>query len=82
MCQPHKMVKHTETICRLLPTNCLTVFDHFVGLGPKGLNSRKKKLMTIIFNDYYVSSILKLSDRKGSSVDRVNQIKIGNKIWK
>ena len=38
--------------------------------------------MTIIFNDYYVSSILKLSDKKGSSVDRVNQIKIENKIWK
>ena len=24
------MVKHTETICWLLPTNCLSVFDHFV----------------------------------------------------
>ena len=30
--QPHKMVKHTQTIRRLLPTNCLRVFDHFVGL--------------------------------------------------
>ena len=26
-------------ICRLLPTNCLNVFDHFVGLGPKGLSA-------------------------------------------
>ena len=26
------MVKHTQTIRRLLPTNCLSVFDHFVGL--------------------------------------------------
>ena len=31
------MVKHTQTILRLLPTNCLSVFDHFVGLALKGL---------------------------------------------
>ena len=30
-CQPHKMVKHTQTSRRVLPTNCLSVFDHFVG---------------------------------------------------
>ena len=28
--ETHKMVKHTHTICQLLPTNCLSVFDHFV----------------------------------------------------
>ena len=32
------MVKHTQTIHRLLPTNCLNVFNHFVGLALKGLN--------------------------------------------
>ena len=31
------MVKHTQTICRQEPTNRLSVFDHFVGLAPKGL---------------------------------------------
>ena len=31
------MAKHTQTICRQQPTNCLTVFDHFVGLAFKGL---------------------------------------------
>ena len=36
------MVKHTQTIAdelptKLLPTNCLSVFDHFVGLVRKGL---------------------------------------------
>ena len=31
------MVKHTRTIRRLLATNCLGVFDHFVGLVLKGL---------------------------------------------
>ena len=35
--QSNKMVKHTERIRRLLPTNCLGVFDHFVGLVLKGL---------------------------------------------
>ena len=32
------MVKHTQTICRLLPTNCLSVSDHFVGLALKELD--------------------------------------------
>ena len=31
------MVKLTQTIRRLLPTNFLSVFDHFVGLSLKGL---------------------------------------------
>ena len=31
------MVKHTQTIRRLLPTNYLKVFDHFLGLVFKGL---------------------------------------------
>ena len=35
--QPHKMVKYTKTICRQWPTNCLSVFNHFVGLALKGL---------------------------------------------
>ena len=34
---PPKMVKHTQTIRRLLPTNCLSAFDHFVGLALKRL---------------------------------------------
>ena len=36
--QPHKMVEHTQKICRSLPTNCLGVFDNFAGLVLKGLN--------------------------------------------
>ena len=35
--QPHKMVKHTETIRQQLPTKFLRVFDHFVSLSLKGL---------------------------------------------
>ena len=40
------MVKHTQAIRRLLPTNCLSVFEHFVKLALKGLNKHapcKKK---------------------------------------
>ena len=32
------MVRHIQTIRRLLPTNSLSVSDHFVGLAPKGLS--------------------------------------------
>ena len=32
-----KMVKHTQTIRRQKPTNCFSVFDHFVGLALKEL---------------------------------------------
>ena len=35
--QPHKMVKQTQTIRQLLPTNCLSVFGYFVGLALKWL---------------------------------------------
>ena len=33
------MVKHTQIICLLLATNCLSGYDHFVGLELKGLIS-------------------------------------------
>ena len=36
------MVEHTQTIRRKQPTNCLRVFDHFVGLSFKGLIERSK----------------------------------------
>ena len=35
--QPQKMVKHTDTIRRQQPMNCLSVFEHFEGLAPKAL---------------------------------------------
>ena len=36
------MVKQTQTIRLLLPTNCLSVFDHLVGLALKGLMYLRK----------------------------------------
>ena len=38
--QTHKMIKHTQIIRRLLPTNCFSVFDHFVDLALKELRGR------------------------------------------
>ena len=32
------MVKRTQILCQQKPKNCLSVFDHFVGLALKGLN--------------------------------------------
>ena len=43
------MVKHTQTIRRLLPKNCLSVFDHFVGLALKRL--KKSLKLHIIYSD-------------------------------
>ena len=34
--QPHKMVKHKQSVGNL-PTNCLSMFDHFVGLALRGI---------------------------------------------
>ena len=36
------MVKHIQTIRLRQPTNCLNVFDYFVGLTLKGLNQFKQ----------------------------------------
>ena len=35
--QPHKMIKHTQTIRWQKPTDCLSVFDDFAGLTLKEL---------------------------------------------
>ena len=35
--QPHKMVRHTQLFVGNLPTNGLSVFDHFALLALKGI---------------------------------------------
>ena len=40
--QPSKIVKLKQFVDKL-PTNSLSVFDHFVGLALKGLTDQKKK---------------------------------------
>ena len=39
------MIKHTQTIRRPLPTNFLSVFDHFVGLALKGALSGLRTIL-------------------------------------
>ena len=41
------MVKHTQTI--RINSNCLSMFDHFVGLVLKGLRA-SKKILRLAFN--------------------------------
>ena len=69
MRHPHKMIKHTQTLRRQKPTNCLSVFDHFVGLAYKGLG-RHTSLVTqelfqflgplLLLNCYSTYQILKV----------------------
>ena len=42
------MVKDTQTIRRFLPTNCLSVFDRFVGLALKGLIGDTKTKVEVL----------------------------------
>ena len=44
------MVKHTQTINLQQPTNCLSVFDHFVGLALKGLRAILKNVTSAFHN--------------------------------
>ena len=50
------MAKHTQTICRLLPTSCWRVFDHFVGLALKGLNC-----YYLLTSDFLVFSFMRVT---------------------
>ena len=48
------MVKHAQTICWLLPTNCLSGFDHFVGLVLKGFrfNGNTRKILVFHTDEF------------------------------
>ena len=43
------MVKHNQTIRQQQPANCLSVFDHFVSLALKVLNSFCLKLLLYFY---------------------------------
>ena len=60
------MAKHTQIICLLLSTNCLSVFDHFVGLVRKGL--------TIIFR-----ALLKFEPCATTFIDFVSIVSLFHK---
>ena len=46
------MVKYAQAIRRLLPLNCLNVFDHFVGLSLTGLTSSRILTTDPLENQY------------------------------
>ena len=50
------MVKHTQTIHQQQPTNCLGVFDHFVGLTLKGLRASFTEHMPVHRSTKYINS--------------------------
>ena len=56
------MIKYTQTIRRHLPTNCLSVFDHFVELALKGAISVLRQLLAtesplkMMKNTFYFTS--------------------------
>ena len=76
------MVKDTQTICRQKPTNCLSVFDRFMGLVLKGLTSLLRlpdQLLQLLFRFlalfYQTESLLKL-DRASEAVQQLSPEKI------
>ena len=85
------MVKHAQTIRRLLPTNCLSVFDHFVGLALKGLRIQNNywRLSGDFFNSipkrryYWVWKRHSCSGKKKSMLNEDNQttIKLSSLTW-
>ena len=57
------MAKHTQVIRQLLPKNCLSLFDHFVGLALKGLI-----LFDAIPNDAFCLRYCPVANCKGGSI--------------
>ena len=53
---PHKTVKHTKTIHRPMPTNWLSVFDHFLGLELKEI-TRFRLIFNFCFSKVHQRNI-------------------------
>ena len=50
------MMKHIQTICRMLSKNCLNVFAHFVGLALKQfseeINIPSRRISDVFLNNF------------------------------
>ena len=71
------MVQHTQTIRRLLPTNCLSVFDHFVGLVKQNnasINSAVKNFGISIFCFLFQVCMLYISLKIHQMLDYIQVI--------
>ena len=51
------MVKHTQTIRRQHSTNCLRVFDHFVGLALQRLTENAGNFLEIPLYKYFFNKL-------------------------
>ena len=60
MREPHKLVKHNQTI-RWLPANCLSMFDQFVGFALKEL----KKVSNATDKAIHITPLNTLSIKTG-----------------
>ena len=74
------MVKHTKTIRQQQPTNCLSVFDHYVELGYKGLR-------VVAWCKIYTSTSINRDHKENSGSakvnyrTRLNNAQIEVKVW-
>ena len=88
------MVKQTPTICRLLPANCLSVFNHFAGLAlkrlivvlkieftPRKLHLRKYSMMSRNNNFLYRQRKRKKRMKKSRIKAGANQSNISSNIF-
>ena len=54
------MVKHTQTIRQQQPTNCLSVFDHFMGLALEGLKIPQNFFEALTRTSFFLRDFLRL----------------------
>ena len=76
------MIKHTQTIRQLLPTNSLSVFNHFVGLALKGLKIVANYVLSMNYGRFsynlkaFYLNILKLDIKPATKTIKMGRITI------
>ena len=76
------MIKHTQTIRRLLPTNSLSVFNHFVELALKGLKIVANYVLSMNYGRFsynwkaFYLNILKLDIKPATKIIKMGRITI------
>ena len=68
------MLKNTQTICWLLPMNCVSVFDYFLGLALEGLNANKS-LPTYACKHSPYEKRMHVNTRIAESIKKLSYIK-------
>ena len=57
-CQPCKTFKRTQAIRWLLPTSCMSVFDHFGGVGSETINYFRQKALSKMSGNVLVTLLV------------------------